>query len=109
MSPKTLEAIIAEHNALQPANAPQELPAGTKAVIVAKAGRYNDHQDKAHDLVEGDTLITRPWYASYLVESGQAGWPAERAMPEPEPEPEPEPSPKPRQRTTRKKAAAGGK
>jgi pyruvate/2-oxoglutarate dehydrogenase complex dihydrolipoamide acyltransferase (E2) component len=39
-------------------------------VEVLVAGRYNDERGRADDYEPGDILVTKPWYATSLVESG---------------------------------------
>lgn len=63
-------------------------------VVIKKAQRYNDANNKAKFYPVGAELETKSWYAEELVKAGFAVYHGQEAVPtEPQPEPQPEPEP----------------
>ena len=78
MERRSLNDLIAEHNAMQPKEAlGSDVPPGQRAVEVLVHGKYNDGDGKARRYEQGSTLVTHIWYAESLVEAGLAKWPEE--------------------------------
>lgn len=73
-----LEELVEQHNAMQPRERP--VVSGARVVEVIVAGKYANRKGRAQVCAVGDELLTRVWYAEWMVGQGLACWPGEREV-----------------------------